>query len=49
MDIQPRYRGIMIYTEKIGLAMISRVFVPSKLTEIVFFDVFEHFWPILGP
>ena len=49
MDIQLRYRGITIHTEKVGLSMISRVFVPLKLTEIAFFDVFEHFWPILVP
>ena len=49
MDIELRYRGTIINTEKVGLSMMSRVFVPSKLTEIVFFDVFEHFWPILGP
>ena len=49
MDIQPRYREITINTEKVGLSIISRVFVPLKLTEIAFFDVFEHFWPILGP
>ena len=46
MDVQLRYRGITIDTEKVGLSMISRVFVPLKLTEIAFFDVFEHFWPI---
>ena len=49
MDIQPRHRVIIIHTEKVGLLMNSRVFVTSKLTEIAFFDVFEHFWPILGP
>ena len=49
MDIQPKYRGIAIHTEKVELSMISMVFISSKLTEIAFFDVFEHFWPILGP
>ena len=40
MDIQPRYRGITIHTEIIGLSMISWVFIHAKLTEIAFFDVF---------
>ena len=49
MYTQPRYRGITIHTVKVGLLMISRVFVIPKLTEIAFFDVFVHFWPILAP
>ena len=49
MYIQPRYREIAIHTVKVGLLMISRVFVLSKLTEIAFFDVFVHFQPILAP
>ena len=49
MYIQPRYRRIKIYIGKVGFKMISSSFVPSKLTEIAFFDVFVHFLPILVP